>query len=80
MITTSQLRESPGTATEQPERAESPGPMLQVLRRAYGGPGGGGCWVSEDEECQKEERRREAVKLQFEHLKHLTILAGTNRG
>jgi predicted RNA-binding protein YlxR (DUF448 family) len=54
--------------------------MLQVLRRAYGGPGGGGCWVSEDEECQKEERRREAVKLQFEHLKHLTILARTNRG
>jgi hypothetical protein len=55
--------------------------MLQVLRRAYGGPGGGGCWVSEDEERQKEERRREAVvKLQFGHLKHLTILVGTNRG
>jgi hypothetical protein len=36
--------------------------------------------VSEDEERQKEERRREAVKLQVEHLKHLAILAVTNRG
>jgi hypothetical protein len=26
----------------------SPGPMLQELRRAYRGPGGGGCSVADD--------------------------------
>jgi hypothetical protein len=36
-------RESPETAGEEPERAESHTPLLEGLRKAQGGPGGVGC-------------------------------------
>ena len=37
-----ELRESPQRVEEESERAEPPS-MVQVLRRAYGGPGGVAC-------------------------------------
>jgi hypothetical protein len=43
VITTAQLRESPETVEEEPERAESLGPMEGRLRRAPGDRGGAGC-------------------------------------
>jgi hypothetical protein len=50
--------------------------MLQVLRRAYRGPGGAGCSGDDDLERGDEERHREElVKLSFEMCKHLTTLS-----
>jgi hypothetical protein len=48
--------------------------MIQVLRRAHGGLGGGGCsGVAEHED--QERRIDEYVKLCFEIFKHLTTLS-----
>jgi hypothetical protein len=40
-------RESSQIIEEERERVDSPTPLLEVLRRAYGGPSGGGCSAAE---------------------------------
>ncbi len=63
MISPSQPRESPQTAEEEPERAESPTPIPQALGKAYRGPGGVGCSAT-DREVAMEREEAELRALQ----------------
>jgi hypothetical protein len=47
--------------------------MLQALRKAYSGPGGAGCSVTEYEDRGR--RAEEQAKLYFEIFKHLASLS-----
>jgi hypothetical protein len=61
-----ELRESPQTVGEGPERAE-PRPATGGFRRAHRGPGGVGCW-----EVSVDERSMQLLKVMREQVGETT--------